>query len=117
VRKYLLAILSVIILALVAWGFYATQIPTLSIEDNFVRDGVVIKDNPGFKPGVWFLSYEEPGSPGLSVELDLNSVSAPYISLTQGERVHVEGILRGLVVTVRSITSLSAETGMPIKLY
>lgn len=107
----------IIALALAAWYFYASQSPTPSIEDNFAHDGVVIKDNPGFKPGVWFLSYEEPGSPGLSVELDLNSVPAPYISLTQGERVHVEGTLRGAVVTVRSITSLSAESGMSIKLY
>jgi len=101
----------------IGWYFYASQTSNPSKEDGFVRDGVVIKDNPGFKPGVWFLSYEEPGSPGLSVELDLNSVSAPYISLMQGERVHVEGTLRGSVVNVHSITPVSAETGTSIKLY
>lgn len=115
--KYLIAAVSVVMLAFAAWYLYPSQSPAPSVEDNFVHDGVVIKDNPGFKPGVWFLSYEEPGSPGLSVELDLNSVPAPYISLTQGERVHVVGYLRGSVVEVRTITSLSPETGTSIKLY
>ena len=75
----------------------------------FAHDGVVIKDNPGFKPGVWYLSYEEPGSPGLSVALDLNAVPAPYIYLEQGKSVHVEGTLEGSVVIVRSIVDLSAK--------
>ncbi len=111
--------LGVIVLALVGWYLYASQAPLPPPEEeiNFAHEGVVIKDNPGFKPGVWFLSYEEPGSPGLSVELDLNSVPSPIISLTQGERVSVQGELRDSVVTVRTITSLSAETGIPIKLY
>jgi len=116
-KKYLIVALGIIVLILAAWYFYAPQTPTPSLESNFTHDGVVMKDNPGFKPDIWFLSYEDPGSPGLSVELDLNSVPAPYISLTQGERVHVEGNLIGSVVTVRSITSLSTETGTPIKLY
>lgn len=115
------AALIFVIVAVIAlgagWYFYASQNPASPIEVNFSHDGVVIKDNPGFKSGVWFFSYEEPGSPGLSVELDLNSVPAPYILLTQGERVHVEGSLRGSVVTVRSITAISEATGTTIKLY
>lgn len=71
----------------------------------------MIKDNPGFKPGVWFLSYEKPGSPGLSVELDLTSVSTPYTPFSQGERVHIEGVLHGEVVRVDSITPVSEKAG------
>ena len=74
--------------------------------EAFVHDGVVIKDNPGFKPGVWYLSYEEPGSPGLSIALDLNAVPVPYISLEQGERVHVEGTRVDSSVLVRTIAPL-----------
>jgi len=113
-KKYVIAALGVFILALIVWNFYAPQdlTPTPLMENNFSQSGVVIKDNPGFKPGVWFLSYEKPGSPGLSVELDLSSVSTPYTSLSQGERVHVEGVLRGEVVTVDSIAPLSEETGV-----
>lgn len=117
-NKYLIATVGVIILVLATWYFYASQTTTPSTEEsNFAHDGVVIKDSPGFKPGVWFLSYEVAGSPGLSVELDLDSIPSQSISLSQGERVRIEGTLRGSVVTVRSITSLSVETDMPIQLY
>lgn len=116
-NKYFIVIVSVFVLVIATWYFYVSPGPTPLLEDNFIYDGVVIKNNPGFKPDVWFLSYEEPGSPGLSVELDLSTVPAPLALLSQGERVHIEGTLRGSVVTVRSITSLSAETGMSIKLY
>jgi hypothetical protein len=116
-NRYVIAAVGVVVLVFTAWYLYAPQTPAPAPEDNFAHDGVVIKDNPGFKTSVWFLSYEEPGSPGLSVELDLNSVPAPYISLTQGQRVHVEGTLRESVVTVSSIAPLSAETGTSIKLY
>lgn len=116
-KIYLIVPVSALILALAAWYFYSPQTPAPSRESNFAHDGVVIKDNPGFKSGVWFLSYEEPGSPGLSVELDLNSATAPYISLTQGERVHVEGYRRGSVVEVHSITSIPEAATISIKLY
>ena len=117
-NKYLIVAVGVLVLALAAWYLYAPKSPTLTEqESNFAQDGVVMKDNPGFKPGAWFLSYEEPGSPGLSVELNLKSVEAARISLSQGERVRVEGTLYGNVLAVRTITSLSVETGMPIKLY
>ena len=72
----------------------------------FSAEGTVVKDNPGLRPGVWYLVYERPGAPALSVELDLNAVDVPYIDLRQGERVHVEGTLRGSVVTVTTITEV-----------
>jgi spore germination protein GerM len=79
-----------------------------------------MRNNPGFKPNVWYLSYERPGAPGLSVELNLNSVAAHAIDLAQGARVHIEGTLKGTTVIVTSITPLSpspVETGLPITLY
>jgi hypothetical protein len=117
-NKYLVAIVSILVLTVSMWYFYYAQSPASPIEEiSVTHEGVVIKDNPGFKPGVWFLSYDEPGSPGLSVELDLDSVPSQYTSLTQGDRVRVEGILRGSVVKVNSIAKLSSETGMSIDLY
>jgi len=106
------------ILAIVAGGaiwYWSASVP--QDTTTFSTDGNLTRNNPGQKPDVWYLVYEKPGSPGLSVELDLNSVAAPYISLTQGTRVHVTGTLRGSMVTVQSITPVSAETGMPITLY
>ena len=85
--------------------------------ESFSADGNLIRNSPGFKPDVWYLSYEMPGQPGLSVELDLNSVDAPYIDLREGKRVHVEGMREGGVLLVKSITAVSDETGMRIKLY
>jgi len=83
----------------------------------FSADGNVTRNNPGQKPDVWYLAYEKPGSPGLSVELDLNSAQNPDIKLAQGERVHVEGTRRGSILTVQTITAISAETGTHIKLF
>jgi hypothetical protein len=109
-----LAIL-VIVAGGVLWYWSAPPSPDAI---TFSADGNLTRNNPGQKPDVWFLIYEKPGSPGLSVELDLNSVVAPYISLTQGERVQVTGTLRGSVVIAQSITPVSVETGMiPITLY
>lgn len=115
-NKYVIWVVCIIGIGLAAW-YFSPRATSPVRANNFDHEGVVIKDNPGFKPGVWFLSYEMPGSPGLSVELDLNTVPAPYIALTHGERVRVQGELRGSVVVVQSITSLSEETGIPIKLY
>lgn len=86
-------------------------------SNSFSEDGNVTRNNPGQKPNLWYLVYEKQGAPSLYVELDLNSVVAPYIDLTQGERMHVEGILSDGVVTVYSITPVSNETDIGIKLY
>ncbi len=89
-----------------------------SNNTSFSAEGNVTRNNPGQKPDIWYLVYETPGKPSLSVELDLNSATNPYIELTQGERVRVEGILSGDVVTVKTITQASpVETGTHLKLY
>jgi hypothetical protein len=112
---------ALIILALVAALFWQGKIrQSAHIEPDasaFSADGNVTRDNPGQKPGAWYLVYEKPGAPGLSAELDLNSAAAPHIGLAQGERVHVEGVLRGDAVIVSSITPVADEAGLRIKLY
>ncbi len=105
-------ILSIIVLVLVlaalgyaAYYFSSNQdTPPAEITVNFTQVGTTIRNNPGFKPDVWYLSYEKPGQPALSVELDFNSVAAPYIDLTVGQRVEVKGMLHDSVVVVQSIT-------------
>ncbi len=71
-------------------------------EDIFANTGVLIKDNPGFKPGVWYLSYEQTGSAALSAELRFNSASRCYgpnlsgscdtAKLFKGDRVFITGL-------------------------
>lgn len=76
--------------------------PTTSVETNFTATGNLVKNNPGLKPDVWYLIYEKPGAPALRVELKFNNVDTT--SFSQGERVSIEGMLQGSVVTVSRIT-------------
>src|SRR5690348_5285063 len=118
--KYILIIILVVIAIITGWYFIKfPQTPEQITGVSFLEEGNVIKDNPGLDPGTWYLSYEKPGSSGLLVKLDLNSTPAPYIDLTQGERVKVSGILKENIVVVDLITPISTttETGMTIKLY
>ena len=109
--------ISLLVAAIGVW--YVSRSPTIEPGPGiaFSAEGNATRNNPGQKPNVWYLLYEKPGAPGLSVELDLNSVSAPYISLEQGERVRVVGTLVGSIVIVNSITPVPVETGTHIKLY
>lgn len=121
----LLALIAIVLLGVWYWAAFTIS-PFMSqpafkddliTPTSFSQDGTVTRNNPGQKPNVWYLVYEKPGAPALSAELDLNSVVAPYIDITQGERMYVEGTLRGNIVTVRSITPISNEADMSIKLY
>ena len=91
------------------------KIPLVFVN-AFSSDGNVTRNNPGQKPDVWYLTYERPGSPALSLELDLNSVQAPYIDLSQGERVHVTGTLRGKVLIAQNILAVPSGSTW-VKLY
>lgn len=84
--------------------------------ESFSVDGTLTKDNPGQEMGYWYLVYEEPGKPALSVQLRFGQTALPALQV--GERVHVSGNKNGDTVTVTTITSLSsAETGVPVVLY
>jgi hypothetical protein len=115
-KNAIIALLSaLIIMVLACW--YVTSRPAApsAPEESFSSDGYVTRDNPGQESGVWYLTYERPGGPGLSAVLSFDGIAAP--ELVQGERVHVEGILKGSVLSVRSIAPVMAETGTRIKLY
>ncbi len=85
-------------------------------ERNFLEEGVLLKNNPGLEPGAWYLSFEMPGSPGLTEKLyfnnqsicldgkiDCNDLSEEMI----GERVIVEGFQKDDKVLVYSLTSFN----------
>jgi len=76
------------------------------VEMNFTETGHVFKDNPGFKSGVWHLSYGEPGKPGLSVELKFNNEPS---DLQNGQTVKVEGYNSNQVVEVSKLELLNAH--------
>jgi hypothetical protein len=67
----------------------------------FDKTGNIVKDNPGMEAGVWYLVYEEAGSPALNTMLQFSSLSVcvegeesstcePDL-LSQGDRVRVTG--------------------------
>jgi len=79
---------------------------------NFSRTGNLVIDNPGMEPGVWYLIYEDPGSPANSAKLSFDSKSVcrnqdnSCLDLVVGERVSVKGIKGGDTVAVREMEFL-----------
>lgn len=82
---------------------------------DFSKTGNLIRNNPGFEPDVWFLSYEEPGKPGLNARLELADCSSCTVSgvatpceelaLENGTRVTVTGVTEENGVLVRTLTT------------
>ena len=114
--RVMLSILIVPIVGLVVWYgtsyFFASEQQT-GPQITFEAEGNMMKDNPGFEAGVWYLSYEKPGQPGLSTPLLFDhasecggegSFAICNISFEPGERVRVEGEEMGQVVHVLRLT-------------
>lgn len=94
-------------------------------EDVFANTGNLIKDNPGFTPGVWYLSYEQAGAAALSAELKFNNESRCYgpnltgscdpTKLFKGDRVFVTGLWDELTKTpvlVQRLDVLTTASGV-----
>lgn len=65
----------------------------------------LIINNPGMEEDVWYLVYDEPGSPAKSVKLFFEEV--PSINI--GDRVTVEGVIEGEKVIVKRIVDNSID--------
>ncbi len=82
------------------------------------RTGVLVRDNPGMPPGRWFLLYEEPGRPALTLELGITSATrcledtkvARCDALVPGTRVRVEGALARDRLEVTTLEVLEAPS-------
>lgn len=85
------------------------------IAIDFDETGHFVKDNPGLKPGVWYLVYEKPGSPALYKELVFDNQSVCMLNGKQGTcpdvffpssaLTQVRGMISGEVVRVVEATS------------
>jgi hypothetical protein len=95
---------------------------------DFSETGNLIKDNPGFRPGTWYVVYEKQGAPALNSELKFNteslcqinsiSQSCPDTSLESGDRVQVTGWkINGAVVVKNMAIQKTAEQTRKVKLY
>lgn len=124
IKKMKKNILLVTILALVAFSAYYFLFSNKEeiLEDNFSETGNIAINNPGLKPGTFYLVYEEPGSPGLSVELSFADKSSCFsngeetdcsgMEFDAGDRVEVKGFREEGIVRVSSIDFLSNEEEM-----
>ncbi len=109
----------ILILELAGLGLYTylnrvTYVSNVS-DINFSKDGNLAKDNPGYMPGVWYLVYDEPGSPASSVQLQFKNGLQPNFSV--GDRVHVEGALKNSVVRVSNISNIDSDGKVKVVLY
>jgi hypothetical protein len=75
-------------------------------EINFRKSGHIFINNPGFKPGVWYLTYEEPGQPALSKEL---KITGRNLDIQTGQTVYVEGYESSGEVEVNKLNILNAN--------
>lgn len=86
---------------------------------NFMGEGNLVRNNPGLKPNIWYLVYEQTDAPALTVELSFNnssvclfsvtSVDCSKLSMPNGSRAQVQGAQVGNVVTVSMLTVLAED--------
>ncbi len=116
--KTILGIVALPVIATILWFISAQyRAPEAPAPAAFSHEGNLIQNNPGLEPGAWYLAYEEPGAPGLSVQLLFDHESRCgsegrlticNISFDQGQHVKVEGELIGEVVHVTKLTYATA---------
>jgi len=72
---------------------------------NFIKTGNVVMNNPGMEEGIWYLIYEEPGSPAQIIELFFEEEK----NINIGDRLTIEGVLEGDRVIVKRIVDNSID--------
>lgn len=94
------------------------KIDAVSTKDqlDFKEIGNIVRDNPGYPEGVWFLVYEEPGSPAVSKALlftdeslcvkDEQKFICDPEGFENGERLEVEGLKEDNEVKVITLKHL-----------
>lgn len=122
----ILLVLLCAVLAGALW-FSLAEAPVETTPEPFAKEGAIVRNTPGLVPNVWYLTYEEPGAPAISIplEFDSESICGPEgaertcdLSFAQGERVRVSGEKVGAVVRVEKLTLTKLnEEGVPVHLY
>lgn len=73
---------------------------TPAVSYDFEETGTLTRNSPGLTPGVWYLLYEAPGQPGLTMRLSFDDDSRCFDGTDRGpcERSVFEN---SLPVTIR----------------
>lgn len=124
-KEHLKALALLLVVGAALWYFFAPG--EVLPPQAFYGEGNLVKNNPGLTPDVWYLVYEEPGFPGLSVPLsfDANSqcelegkTSRCNLSFLQGDRVKITGGRVGDGVLVEKLVfAAPTERGVPVHLF
>jgi len=104
------------------------RLSATEIQTNFSETGNLVKDNPGLKPGVWYLVYEKPGAPALNAEIKFNedslcqigavSKSCQQTVLEGGDRVEVTGWeINDILIVKNMVIQKTSEQLRTVKLY
>lgn len=102
----------------------STNDNTISLGvENFHVTGTLVRNNPGLKPDVWYIIYEQPGTPALSLELRFTDTSicllsgmqtdCQTISVKNGRRAEVWGIKEENMLTATRL-EIAAENTEPL---
>ncbi len=79
------------------------------VNNTITEQGIITKDTPGLKPGVWYLTYEKAGAPAVRKELDVTNVNLASLYLYNGQVARVEGTENGEVITVSKLEKVNAS--------
>jgi len=101
-KKLIIFLLCVVLLIFI---FIKVDITDEEENINFVKTGNVVINNPGMEEDVWYLIYEEPGSPAKNVKLFFEE----DLSIDIGDRVTIEGMFDGEKVFVKRIVDNSID--------
>jgi len=98
------------------------------MQANFSETGNLVKNNPGFKSGVWYLVYEKAGSPALNVEIKfsgdstckIDTISQPcqQIVFENGDKAVVVGwIIDGALIVKNMVVQKAPTQLRTVTLY
>lgn len=85
----------------IAYNGSGLQLKEIKAPEKITRTGNLMINSPGLEEGIWYLSYEEPGAPGLTIELQIGEAECFGEDFCQklqsedeqlsGSRVKIEG--------------------------
>ena len=110
-------ILSIIVVMIIAFFAYQQFFSHGSTEENinFSKTGNLVVNNPGMESNIWYLIYENLGSPAVSTKLSFdeksicNKESSSCLDLIVGEKVLIKGIEENGTVLVRELELLESS--------
>lgn len=104
------------------------KLKAMEKQTDFSETGNLVKDNPGFKPGAWYVVYEKQGAPALNAELKFSgdslcqvgsiSQSCQAIILEAGDRVQITGwMMNGAVIVKNMLIQKNSNQLRKVNLY